>query len=429
MLRPTLLSAIRLNAFPSTSKRAFSLLNPSSRSHTNRIFDPIRQPNDLHTLTLLNASDNRSLITFWTATWCQTCQAIKPLIRQLIEEEKIGEREGGLGFVEVLMDSTLIEDLPIKYRISSMPTLLAFSRQEAQFDTRLTRPEEMRNKDFLREWLVREAQRGGRMGGGGGNQDYEAAVVKGTRLLQILAAKDKTQVQSAYEEVQELAQHGHLLKPQDKFFEINCIADALCDLGVSDKMVYDGGENNRTHHVHDRDGAEATEDDTTTHGYFSQVSNPHSGVLIADSNLSPAHAAKFDDEWEEEAIELPSLRHWSDVAFLQYLSSFPEPPIRPIPLNYVFRVQIQNAATSLVLNKIISKHATFTYEMWPGITFGMDSEEGKAILGTPNGCGVAWMLIQHKKAFGEKNIEKVTLFHAAKKDDLFRWPTLLFWIV
>ncbi|KAI4942131.1 hypothetical protein J4E91_010330 [Alternaria rosae] len=169
MLRPTLLSTLRFNALPSTSKRAFSLLNPTSRSHTNRIFDPIRQPNDLHTLTLLNASDNRSLITFWTATWCQTCQAIKPLLRQLIEEEKIGEREGGLGFVEVLMDSTLIEDLPIKYRISSMPTLLAFSRQEAQFDTRLTRPEEMRNKDFLREWLVREAQRGGRMGGGGGS--------------------------------------------------------------------------------------------------------------------------------------------------------------------------------------------------------------------------------------------------------------------
>ncbi|RYN39039.1 hypothetical protein AA0112_g4015 [Alternaria arborescens] len=169
MLRPSLVSTLRLNAITTTNKRAFSLLNPKSRSHTNRVFDPVRQPNDLHTLTLLNAADNRSLITLWTASWCQTCQAIKPLIKQLVEEEKIGEREGGLGFVEVMMDSTLIEDLPIKYRISSMPTLLAFSRQEAQFDTRLTRPEEMRNKDFLREWLVREAQRGGRMGGGGGN--------------------------------------------------------------------------------------------------------------------------------------------------------------------------------------------------------------------------------------------------------------------
>jgi thiol-disulfide isomerase/thioredoxin len=105
-----------VNLLPST--RAFSLLNPTARSHTNRIFDPVRQPNDLHTLTLLNAADNRSLITFWSASWCQTCQTVKPLIRSLIEEEKVGEREGGLGFVEVQMDSTLIEDLPVRYRVS-----------------------------------------------------------------------------------------------------------------------------------------------------------------------------------------------------------------------------------------------------------------------------------------------------------------------
>lgn len=49
-----------------------------------------------------------------------------------------------------------------------MPTLLAFSRQEAQFDTRLVRPEEMKNKERLREWLLNEARRGGRAGGGGG---------------------------------------------------------------------------------------------------------------------------------------------------------------------------------------------------------------------------------------------------------------------
>jgi thiol-disulfide isomerase/thioredoxin len=118
MLRPTL-SFVRLPLKPlaNTLTRTFSLLNPTQRSHVNRVFDPVRQPNDLHTLTLLNAADNRSLITFWSASWCQTCQTVKPLIRSLIEEEKVGEREGGLGFVEVQMDSTLIEDLPIKYRV------------------------------------------------------------------------------------------------------------------------------------------------------------------------------------------------------------------------------------------------------------------------------------------------------------------------
>ncbi|KAJ4983159.1 mitochondrial thioredoxin [Stagonosporopsis vannaccii] len=149
--------------------RAFSLFpSANNRSHINRLFDNVRQPQDLHTLTLVNAADNRSLITLWSASWCQTCQTVKPLVKQLIEEERVGEREGGLGFVEVEMDSTLIGDLPITYRITSMPTLLAFSRQEAQFDTRLVRPEEMKNKDFLREWLLTEARRGGREGGAGG---------------------------------------------------------------------------------------------------------------------------------------------------------------------------------------------------------------------------------------------------------------------
>jgi hypothetical protein len=49
-----------------------------------------------------------------------------------------------------------------------MPTLLAFSRQEAQFDTKLVRPEQMKDREFLKQWLLNEARRGGRQGGGGG---------------------------------------------------------------------------------------------------------------------------------------------------------------------------------------------------------------------------------------------------------------------
>ena len=54
-------------------------------------------------------------------------------------------------------------------QITSMPTLLAFSRQEAQLETKLTRPEQMKDKEFLREWLLNEARRGGRKGGSGGS--------------------------------------------------------------------------------------------------------------------------------------------------------------------------------------------------------------------------------------------------------------------
>jgi thiol-disulfide isomerase/thioredoxin len=109
--------AIRL---PTPPRRTFTILPTSQRSHTNRIFDAVRAPQDLHTLTMLNATDNRTLITLWSAKWCQTCASIRPIILRLIQDEKIGQREGGLGFVDVEMDSTLIGDLPVTYRVSGM---------------------------------------------------------------------------------------------------------------------------------------------------------------------------------------------------------------------------------------------------------------------------------------------------------------------
>ena len=49
-----------------------------------------------------------------------------------------------------------------------MPTLLSFSRQEAQLKTMITSVEEMKDKEFLRMWIENEARRGGAGGDGGG---------------------------------------------------------------------------------------------------------------------------------------------------------------------------------------------------------------------------------------------------------------------
>lgn len=48
-----------------------------------------------------------------------------------------------------------------------MPTLLAFDRQEAQMETRLTKLEDMKNKQLLTNWIENEAKRHGEGGGGG----------------------------------------------------------------------------------------------------------------------------------------------------------------------------------------------------------------------------------------------------------------------
>lgn len=102
---------------PHTHTARHFLTGASTPSNQNRIFDNVRTPNDLHTLTLLSAASNRPLITLWSASWCTTCQTVKPLVKSLIEDDRVGEEEGGLGFAEVELDSTLIGDLGVKYMV------------------------------------------------------------------------------------------------------------------------------------------------------------------------------------------------------------------------------------------------------------------------------------------------------------------------
>ncbi|OCK83434.1 hypothetical protein K432DRAFT_322308 [Lepidopterella palustris CBS 459.81] len=167
------MSILRPQTFPSrhifqTSlflRRRFSGSSPLSAK--NRIYNNIRTPDELHTLLLLSASSNKPLITLWSASWCSTCATVKPILKELIEDEGVGEAEGGVGYSEVELDSVLIGDLGVTYMINSMPTLLAFSRQEAQLETKLTRPEQMKDRQFLRQWLETEARRGGAGRAGG----------------------------------------------------------------------------------------------------------------------------------------------------------------------------------------------------------------------------------------------------------------------
>ena len=47
----------------------------------------------------------------------------------------------------------------------------------------------------------------------------------------------------------------------------------------------------------------------------------------------------------------------------------------------------------------------------------MSTEEGQAILGTPNGSGVAYFLIDHKPELGVRVPTKVTVFKTIGRDE------------
>ena len=49
-------------------------------------------------------------------------------------------------------------------------------------------------------------------------------------------------------------------------------------------------------------------------------------------------------------------------------------------------------------------------EDWPGMTFQPGSVEFRALMGTPHGKGVAWMLVDRPYGLRGKNIASITMF-------------------
>lgn len=78
-------------------------------------------------------------------------------------------------------------------------------------------------------------------------------------------------------------------------------------------------------------------------------------------------------------------------------------------LKYVFRHNVFNADTRSVIDVINQRNGTSVLER-PGTTYSADSPDGNALIGTPNGSGVAYLLIQHKEQLGHKIICSVTVF-------------------
>ena len=135
----------------------------------NRIYTPVRCPDDLHTYQLLSSSSRQPLITLWTASWCAACRVVSPLLQSVIESGA-GEAEGGIGYCIVDYDAPdmMSGGLGMTYMITSIPTLLSFDAGEAQIQTKVTDATKLADRSFLEEWIRTEARRrGGRSGGGG----------------------------------------------------------------------------------------------------------------------------------------------------------------------------------------------------------------------------------------------------------------------
>ncbi|OAK93794.1 hypothetical protein IQ06DRAFT_204231, partial [Phaeosphaeriaceae sp. SRC1lsM3a] len=165
--------------------------------------------------------------------------------------------------------------------------------------------------------------------------------------------------------------------------------------------------------------------------------NQKGGALIAKLLRSPLSAAQ--EYWGEDSDDdddhdnmpslssMPALRRPSDIMAAYWLRN----NLAPKSLSYYFALDVQNDETLPLITSVLDRRGLERMPPWPGVKVGMWEEEGEALLGSPLGAIVAYLLVQHKENLGRKHVTEITIF---REDDVIGEQqdmvevNLLFWI-
>lgn len=140
------------------------------------------------------------------------------------------------------------------------------------------------------------------------------------------------------------------------------------------------------------------------------------GMIIADHNFGPDNMGGRESP-PMAASEIVPLKQWSDVTFIQYqdyckqhettTSSF-EACLKA--LRGVMRANVVGAKTREIANEALSQSGRLLRGWDHRATWTIEEESAQALLATPNGLGVAWLLAQHKAQLGHKVVTEVSVF-------------------
>lgn len=166
---------------------------------------------------------------------------------------------------------------------------------------------------------------------------------------------------------------------------------------------------------------------------YSESYNPEEGIIVPLNNYSPQSEAGYKGK-------VPALQRWSDVVFLTWMNVCGGDSTKCSGIKHFFRFHIKpkTTPTSGILLEALGARSAADVKIWPpnqdhidGQTFDADSDEGKAILGTPHGMGIGWFFWQHQDSLGMKTIDKITVFKTTSPDNnenMVDWVNLHFLI-
>lgn len=179
------------------------------------------------------------------------------------------------------------------------------------------------------------------------------------------------------------------------------IDNALSSLNIDVKRRAQGGRNIPQQLGHTKDTTHDGTEYKATGAIFSAVINVDAGFIVAWSSYGPRYSGA---RLTPPMTVLPNLKAWHDIAFLMWKGE----AAAASNLKYIFQANIANGESANVIARALKLDVPFSEDKhcpdmpWDKKKeFGMDSDEGKAILASPNGRGAALLLGTHKSTFGE----------------------------
>ena len=151
-------------------------------------------------------------------------------------------------------------------------------------------------------------------------------------------------------------------------------------------------------------------DQAATQADYTNVFNVPGKTIVANVNFSPAYIVSQrnrDLSSGEVAQRVPQVFRWSDVTWVIWAD---QAKARAGSLKYIFRHNCVTEATRAIIEIAAGVGVGSFSAEWPGIEYRKGTEGFQALLGTPHGKGVVWLVVDHPNEMPGKDIESITMF-------------------
>jgi hypothetical protein len=186
-------------------------------------------------------------------------------------------------------------------------------------------------------------------------------------------------------------------------------------LFAATNLVYDfvGApvEDGKNHRAYDSHSDKKEIDGVTYYQTGAEFDNRYNPSMIIAEGIYGAEYMGKDQRPPVTGNPNPflKLKSWSDVSFLEYQKFMHDTGESVVTLKAVWHRAIINPTTRDLAARFFGVENRLDISDWPGKDFTPDSEFA-ALIESDNGKGVVFLLLQHRKQFGNKAITKARVW-------------------